>query len=276
MSKKFSDKVARSTVRDKINLERAMKPDLNSYFAKQARAVGRGDDNVINIQPVLEKHYKRVYKKLYSGKIKNTYLKGRVEEALHDRARLQSNYIDDTTRKNIKESYEEARQALVEEGNNNPSMMALNPVAKKYFKRKANGRKSGIALTETQQTYEGLRNKAITIGNEEMEKAIENEDKEYAEELALMMGSETGDQVVKEFDDEDSAALLLLLALPKKQWRTVGDNKVRADHVEANGQTRLITEPFEVGGEYLMFPGDVSMGASAGNVANCRCTAVYL
>jgi len=165
---------------------------------------------------------------------------------------------------------------LAEEGNINPSLMALSPVAKRIFKRKANGRKSGISISETQQTYEGLRNQAVKIGNQEMEKAIENEDYEYAEELSVVIGSETAANIVDNFDDDSAVLLLLLLAAPKKQWRTVGDELVRPAHNEANGQVRLVDEPFEVGGEYLMYPGDVSLGASMKNIANCRCAAVYL
>lgn len=42
--------------------------------------------------------------------------------------------------------------------------------------------------------------------------------------------------------------------------------------MEADGQTVPNEEPFEVGGEKLMFPGDGSMGASGFNLYNCRCS----
>jgi hypothetical protein len=32
-----------------------------------------------------------------------------------------------------------------------------------------------------------------------------------------------------------------------------------------------VNEPFTVGGEQLMYPGDDSLGASPGNVINCQC-----
>lgn len=44
----------------------------------------------------------------------------------------------------------------------------------------------------------------------------------------------------------------------------------RPAHLEADGQTVPITQPFMVGGEPLQFPGDPS--GSAGNVIQCRCT----
>lgn len=56
-----------------------------------------------------------------------------------------------------------------------------------------------------------------------------------------------------------------------KVWRAVGDSKTRPAHRAASGQVRLLDEPFIVGGEKLMYPGDWSLGASAGNTINCRC-----
>lgn len=56
-----------------------------------------------------------------------------------------------------------------------------------------------------------------------------------------------------------------------KRWVSQSDEKVRAAHLDANGQEVPIDEPFVVDGEELMYPGDTSLGASAGNVINCRC-----
>ena len=56
---------------------------------------------------------------------------------------------------------------------------------------------------------------------------------------------------------------------------TQRDGRVRRerfDHYEFEEQTILLTQPFEVGGELLMYPGDSSLGASAANVINCRCS----
>ena len=56
----------------------------------------------------------------------------------------------------------------------------------------------------------------------------------------------------------------------KKEWIATLDNRVRIDHIEANGQVVNMEENFLVGGEELAYPGD-SRG-SAANVINCRCT----
>jgi len=60
-----------------------------------------------------------------------------------------------------------------------------------------------------------------------------------------------------------------------KEWETVGDDKVREEHVAADGQRRKVNEPFDVGGEQLRWPGDAGLGASLGNIINCRCGAGY-
>ena len=64
-----------------------------------------------------------------------------------------------------------------------------------------------------------------------------------------------------------------------KVWSTMLDAKVRPAHAAAEGQgsngSVRAEAPFTVGGERLMFPGDTSLGASLGNVINCRCSAAY-
>lgn len=58
----------------------------------------------------------------------------------------------------------------------------------------------------------------------------------------------------------------------KKRWISVIDHRTRHAHVEADNQTVNLHDPFIVGGEKLMFPGDRSMGASGWNLYNCRCS----
>lgn len=57
-----------------------------------------------------------------------------------------------------------------------------------------------------------------------------------------------------------------------KRWIATMDNRTRHDHALADGQIVMNDMPFKVGGEYLMFPGDSSMGASGWNIYNCRCS----
>jgi len=57
-----------------------------------------------------------------------------------------------------------------------------------------------------------------------------------------------------------------------KRWSASLDGRERDWHGRANNQERPKNDPFVVGGEYLMRPGE----GSARNVINCRCSAVYL
>lgn len=68
-----------------------------------------------------------------------------------------------------------------------------------------------------------------------------------------------------------------------KQWITAGDELVRGNqpkdqfsHVEAEGLSVGLDELFDVSGEAMLFPGDHTHGASAGNTCMCRCVAVPL
>jgi hypothetical protein len=54
-----------------------------------------------------------------------------------------------------------------------------------------------------------------------------------------------------------------------KIWNTVGDDKVRDAHARADGQEAEVDNPFYVGGERLMYPGDFN--GSPANIINCRC-----
>lgn len=66
----------------------------------------------------------------------------------------------------------------------------------------------------------------------------------------------------------------------KKAWLTQGDDRVRDfphfafSHVRADLQVKNQNEPYIVTGERLMYPGDMSLGASLGNVIRCRCSSV--
>jgi hypothetical protein len=60
-----------------------------------------------------------------------------------------------------------------------------------------------------------------------------------------------------------------------KAWLSSHGPNVREAHAIAEEQyidaPIPVEEPFEVGGEQLMYPGDDSLGASAGNIINCQC-----
>lgn len=57
-----------------------------------------------------------------------------------------------------------------------------------------------------------------------------------------------------------------------KEWICACDERAREWHKKADKQQVALEEVFLVGNEKLMHPGDSSLGASAKNVINCRCT----
>ena len=61
----------------------------------------------------------------------------------------------------------------------------------------------------------------------------------------------------------------------KKKWIDVGDKRERKTHLEVRGTTLPIDEPFSVGDSLLQFPKDTSLGASADEIVNCRCSIQY-
>jgi len=59
----------------------------------------------------------------------------------------------------------------------------------------------------------------------------------------------------------------------KKVWVTVGDDRVRLWHREANGQSVIYNSKFTVGPDQLLYPGDPS--GQPANIINCRCSAIH-
>jgi hypothetical protein len=60
-----------------------------------------------------------------------------------------------------------------------------------------------------------------------------------------------------------------------KRWDAVGDDLMRDWHADADSELVELEEPFIVNDEELMFPGDTSLGATASNIINCRCSVSY-
>ena len=74
--------------------------------------------------------------------------------------------------------------------------------------------------------------------------------------------------------DWASASALGEFGPMEKTWLATGDARTRPEHLALDGETLPMDEPFDAGGEPMMFPHDP--GASAGNVVNCRCILNFL
>lgn len=60
-----------------------------------------------------------------------------------------------------------------------------------------------------------------------------------------------------------------------KRWKSIIDEVTRKDHIEINGKYIPIGQAFHVGDSWMLFPKDTSLGASANQIVNCRCTVIY-
>ena len=261
----------------KMGLEKTMIVDLKQYFAKQKRLVRAGKD-IETIAPVLDKHYKRIVRKLTGKQIKQD-IPQNVIDFISNRADINADVIDDTTRKEIADSMDIARQSLLDDGITDYTEDTLLIVASKIFIRKSGRRVGTISNTETEESAEAIRNITVIESLDELETAVSENDVEKIHEIYLENPSYTAYKIDKLIGKEEAAVLFALIATASKEWQTMGDGKVRVkpfNHRAANNQKVGITEPFVVSNQLLKYPGDRSLGASLGNIVNCRCLSVYL
>jgi uncharacterized protein with gpF-like domain len=60
----------------------------------------------------------------------------------------------------------------------------------------------------------------------------------------------------------------------QKEWLATFDDRTRDTHIEADGQLVSKNDVFYVGGEPMIYPGDIN--ASPAETINCRCTLLYI
>ena len=245
----------------KLTLEKIFRPEVVRVFSAilndfrvTVTATGQPVESFMfnsNWLATLDKHYKRVQKTFKGVGVQKKQTEDEEKEELLALALLtwrqqnsvtHANLLTHTTRLNMNEALNDAREQLHSEGNVFPSNRELALVATAILRKKFSARVSSIIMSETQTSAESTKFIEVEV---------------ESGELPRILG---GGAVV---------------STTKKVWRTVGDSKVRPIHRTANGQSRLLHVPFVVNGEFLMFPGDSSIGASAGNVINCRCVAQY-
>lgn len=253
---------ARQDLRSKLILERKLRIGLNRLnkqlmqdFVKRFGIDGdilRAEEFRQNFELLLLEHYNEVEDR-FSNNIGKELSKEVAETSVEKeeiaaalalffaaRAGEQSQFITNTNEKDITESLN-AGFEIAQETVGLISRQEMAVTAGAILARKLSGRSKTIALTETQAAAE-------------VSKVTE------MEVLVGLPPSVTG-AATRQVD-------------ATREWVTVGDEKVRAAHVAADGQIRKINEPFIVDGEALRYPGDTSLGASAGNVINCRCSPV--
>lgn len=171
------------------------------------------------------------------------------------RANASSRQIIDTSTEQIQESVDKAQLQIQQEGiAANDGLVAA--LAFEIFGRKIESRATTIAMTETQYAAETTKNvEADCLTNNRnnfLAQAVEKD-------ASLAVSSYMANAPISY----------------EKEWLSALLPTTRPAHAAAHGQKVAPNELFYVGGEYLKYPGDTSMGATAGNVVNCYCCVRY-
>ncbi len=112
------------------------------------------------------------------------------------------------------------------------------------------------------------------IASKIIQTTINNIDSEYwtSQDRSITV-AETQALIYMATDDFDGA---LAEGYVYKTWCTFGDNRVRNSHRNLEGTTIPIEEPFVTDdGSELMYPCDISLGASDNEIVGCRCWLEY-
>lgn len=250
---------------NKLKLEAQLRPKIRKYNKKIIEAFSkqyRSDGNVINVSQfddelntILTEHYQDT-SNIFSDNIgpdlpadiQPTDDERRdIEAALATYFFLQSKKksidINSTTQNELSQSVVEASQDELSQGLiGREFVITVATLASVFADRKINARVETIVQTETQfaaETAKGTEAEILSGRNP-----------------SIIADSPRQTEV-------------------KKRWDTVGDSNVRDAHVAADSQTQNISDPFIVDFEQLRWPGDTSLGASLGNIINCRCSVDY-
>lgn len=169
----------------------------------------------------------------------------RINNFIVERTEADVASITRTTQKQIDSSISKSTVSLTKKLRREPTQQEIAGTAAKNFRRASFNRVGTIAATTTQGGAEGTK-------EIERDAFFDVRNSFEAREIGL----------------EPSEPIVI--------WVTQGDSLVRTEafnHLAADFQKK-VNGTFTVSGEKLKFPGDRSLGASAGNVINCRCSAV--
>jgi len=167
-------------------------------------------------------------------------IEGSLKQYIDVHSVKQTGLILNTTKELLNKDLQDSIIALSESGQDLTNEKVADTTWKKNSARVA-GRAKTIAETETQNMSEKTK-------------------QTEADELVIAGAIIAG---------------IAITQLLKKRWNSQLTERTRFPHAVADGQVRNITQPFMVNGQLLMYPGDTSLGASAGNTVNCRCWVTY-
>lgn len=261
----------------KLRFERDLLAKMRKLGTKQTTLVARTVDRTGNLPdldvftPVIEKmlnvHFQKVgvvfvnrVNKLVSDAAKDLEEKKSLEtkaarvplvisRSFQVRAAEQARRITETSKKNARLALKLAQEAALDTSIVGVTELNVSDAVGSIYRIHVNGRAKGIARLNTNAPAELAKLTQIQILR--------------GEQPSIAGGNSSKTH---------------------KEWNNMGDSSVRTplggagaskfDHLIAE-QRVLSHKPFIVSGQKLRHPGDTSLGASFGNVANCRCSATY-
>lgn len=171
--------------------------------------------------------------------------RGEINVYIANRTSFDVSKIIKTTQERLNGAVATAKASLLDELERAPSIREIAAVSSKNFKQLSFNRIGVISSTTTQGGAEGAKD-------------IERDN---------------FNDIRNGFDAREAG---VEPAEARETWISQGDSLVRTapfSHRSADFQEKE-NGVYIVGGEALKFPGDRSLGASAGNTINCRCSSV--
>ena len=266
--RKKAERLLRQMARDfeKLYAEKGVYLDFNVYAEKWQRLLAR--------------HYKNVQDEFIGvaseeldvpmSRDKMALFILALQIMREQRASASSRQIIDTSTEQMADSISKAELYMQQESMpiSNDAVAAL---ALEIFGRKIESRATTIAMTETQYVAE-------TVKNIEADCLTNNKNIFLVQAVEHLVDVHAG--VVHDVFEQDASLAVssYMTDAPigyEKEWLSALLPTTRPSHAAAHGQKVAPSELFYVGGEYLKYPGDTSMGATAGNVVNCYCAVRY-
>jgi len=135
--------------------------------------------------------------------------------------------------------------------------------------------------TRRDKRFDGIVRRAIADGKPIGQADIDRMAARYSDRMLALRGETIArTETLKALNAGRQEALDQLIENPNndvqaqdvvRAWDATSDARTRETHAAADGQAVPQGEAFLVGGHLMMYPGDTSLGAPAGETVNCRC-----
>ncbi len=236
-------------------LARSVEVEIANNIASTMRALGRAESNTGKQAEVLAGHkafIERTLTKLYrktSETFGERFLRAAVKNHFH---RLETKQPDD--------AYESAIAQWIRTA----AATKVTPIANTTMEQAQRVIRRAVA--------EGIRE---GMGQAALGKLINSQMREQGATVSRARGRVIARTESHSASNAATQEAAKATGLPmRKEWVSARGERTREDHNEADGQVVDLNMPFIVGGEELMYPGDMS--GSAANVINCRCASVMI